>query len=89
MRTHLGEEIKGIDLEIARIFVAEEFRQNARAIQKENAFASHVTEDEKSQILKRDLIWADAVECGEHDHNLTVWQMMNIFITGECVALLP
>lgn len=32
---------------------------------------------------------ADEIIAGQSDQNLSVWQRMNTFLTGECVALLP
>lgn len=52
-------------------------------------FADHVTYDDKLKFIERHRTLATEIERGLHDHNFTVWQRMNYFLTGECVGLLP
>jgi hypothetical protein len=51
-------------------------------------FASHITQRDKENYSIEQLKLADEIETGEHDHNFTIWQRMNYYETGECIALL-
>lgn len=73
----------------ARVKTAEFFREIAYGKRKEDFYASHVTEDQKDLILKKDLDWATSIERGEQDGNLTVAQRMYYYMTGKTVAILP
>lgn len=52
-------------------------------------FASHVTYADKVKYVIKERQYAREIEAGLHDNNFTIWQRMNYFLTGECVALLP
>lgn len=84
--THKREVLTGIRVLIACRQVAKEMRENAYAIRLEDAYASHVTEEQKEDHLKRNLIFADYVAAGNVD-NFTTWQRVNQKLTGECVPL--
>lgn len=77
------------ELQAARETVADWWANNARAIRSNDAYASHVTEKQKDEILARSLETAEQCRRGELDHNFTFWQRINTELTGECVALLP
>jgi len=89
MRTHTGKTITGKKLDEARKHVAEWKRENTRAIRKEDAYAAHISETMKDSYLEKGLSYADEIEDGMHDGNFTIWQRMNTFITGDCIAFLP
>jgi len=59
------------------------------ALDEDFGFASHVTESEKKQYAAKERQYAHEIESGKHDNNFTIWQRMNYFLTGECLALLP
>ena len=88
MNTSDGRTITGKELQNARLHVSAFFEDNALSVRQHDKYASHVSEGEKDHYLTRDLIYADEIAKGEHDNNFTIWQRMNEFITGECVALL-
>ena len=88
MKTHKGELVSDTMLTEARRAVAEDWRTMAYDILKEDAYASHITEVEKLQFYQDELRYADEIERGEHDSNFTIWQRLNTYITGECIALL-
>lgn len=52
-------------------------------------FASHVTSSQIYSIIREHRVYAREILEGLHDHNFTVWQRMNYYLTGECPALLP
>lgn len=86
--THTKEKVSGERLEQALLSVANDWRKLAHAIRKEDAYASHVTEEVKDQSLQKMLAEADRIEHGEIS-TFTIWQRINEKLTGECVALLP
>lgn len=86
--THKGTRISGDQLQDAINKVADDCAENARAIKKENAYASHVTEKQKEQYLSKGLEYAEHIRLGNID-NFTIWQRVNNYLTGECVAFLP
>ncbi len=59
------------------------------ALDADRGFASHVTHQDKIAYQKRQREYANEIEAGKHDHNFTIWQRMNYFLTGESVAFLP
>jgi hypothetical protein len=73
----------------AREAVADWFAENARAIRVSDAYAAHVTEARKDQILAESLANSESIRRGEKDHNLTVQQRILLHLTGECHPLLP
>jgi hypothetical protein len=88
-RTHKGEEVSGKRLTDAINKVADDLAENARAIRKEDAYASHVTEKQKDDDLAKGLEYAEAVRRGENIHNLTIAQRIDYELTGESVPILP
>lgn len=86
-RTHTGEVVTGDRLDAACKGVGQDWRDLAHSIRKEDAYASHVTEETKEKDLNRRLAQADQIDAGTID-NFTIWQRVNEFLTGECVALL-
>jgi hypothetical protein len=67
--------------------VANDWRELGHAILKENAYASHVTEQQKIDHLNEHLELADRIEKGEIT-SFTIWQRINQELTGECVGFL-
>ena len=86
--THTGEIISGERLQAAINNVADDWANLAYAIRKENAYAPHVTEKQKEDKLNRMLASAEEIRHGKID-SFTIWQRVNNYLTGECVALLP
>lgn len=86
-RTHTGEIVTGDRLVAALSKVADDWEEMARAIRKEDRYASHVTEDVKDARLAKDLETANRVRAGNVS-SFTIWQRVNTVLTGECVALL-
>ena len=68
--------------------VAQDWRDLAKAIKKEDSYAYHVTEETKEKDYQQMLIDADRIGIGEIN-NFTFWQRVNFKLTGESVALLP
>lgn len=90
MKTHNGTTLNPHQLNQARKYAASINRRYAKSIELGTCdFASHITREAQLQIAKREHVQADAIEAGECDHNFTIWQRMNYFITGESVAFLP
>lgn len=88
-KTHTGETPSQDQFLAACKQVAEDYRENGNAILAENAFASHVTEEQRLAFVQlHNFDVADEVECGEIT-SMTTWQRVNEVLTGECVALLP
>lgn len=87
-KTHTNEIVTGERLTSALSTVANDYRELAHAIRKEDAYAPHVTVEQKEHQLNKMLKLADEVEKGEVG-TFTVWQRVNTVLTGECVALLP
>ena len=74
----------------ARIYAAKIHRDiAATCFDDDFGFASHVTQEDKQAYKEKEIEQAEEIEAGKHDHNFTVWQRMNYFLTGECPALLP
>ena len=67
--------------------VAGDWRELAYAILLDDAYASHVSQDIKCQHLTDMLGDADLIQQGKVK-SFTIWQRVNIELTGECVALL-
>ena len=51
--------------------------------------ASHVTREGVLAWASRCRDSAKQIINGERDNNFTIWQRMNTYLTGECVAFLP
>ena len=77
-----------LDLQSALKIVAEDMRELAHGIYK-GPYASHVTEEDKIRFLEKDLAYADEVEKGLHNCNLSIRQRITYVMTGETVAILP
>lgn len=78
------------DIQKARVYAAKIDREiAAHAFDPDYGFASHVTDADKQAYADRHLKLAEEIEAGLHDHNFTVWQRMNYYLTGECVPFLP
>lgn len=88
-QTHTGEIVAGERLCAALNEVANDWAELAHAIRKENAYADHVTEEQKEANLLIHLGRAEEIRNGVNVNNFTVWQRINLVLTGECVALLP
>lgn len=86
-RTHTGETVQGERLQTALDAVADDWAALGHAIRREDAYASHVSEEAKDQRLARDLESADRIRRGEVK-SFAIWQRVNEKLTGECVALL-
>lgn len=86
-RTHTGEIVTGPRLQAALAAVADDWTALAHAIRHEDAYASHVTEADKDRYLADDLELAERIRAG-NVARFTVWQRVNLALTGECVALL-
>lgn len=85
--THTREMVFGQRLREALKQVADEWRANAHAIRKEDAYAAHINEHLKDYYMHRQLVEADKIEAGQV-RSFTIWQRVNYVLTKECVALL-
>jgi len=86
--TSEGQQKTQEELNAAFKIVAQEERELAKAIRKEDNYASHVTKEAKDLNLKEDLKKADEIESGNHELHFWLWQKVNKVFTGENVALL-
>lgn len=86
--THTGEIISGERLQDAINNVANDWANLAYAIRKKDAYAPHVTEQQKDNQLIKMLVIAEEIRQG-NINSFTIWQRVNNYLTGECVALLP
>ena len=87
-KTHTGQIVKGKALKKALNAVADDLVKLAYDIRKEDAYTSHVTNEEKTIILRDGLTYAEQVRKGEIT-DLTFYQRLNTKLTGECIGLLP
>ena len=85
--THLGEKVTGQKLAEALGAVADDWAALGRAIRDADDYASHVTEAQKDENLRRDLERAKEIRKGFVE-SFTIAQRLNEKLTGECVALL-
>ena len=77
-------------LKAARVYAAKIDRDiAAHAFDPDFGFAAHVTYKDKVIYAANHALHACEIEAGLHDHNFTVWQRMNYYLTGECVPFLP
>lgn len=60
-----------------------------RALDDDFGFAEHVTHEDKLRYIERHRRNAAEIRDCKHDHNFTIWQRMNYYLTGKDVALLP
>ena len=88
MINHKKQKVSTSDLNKARNHVADWKIENAKGCRKQDLYAPHVTEEKKDYLLKKGLAYAEEIREGLHDGNFTIWQRMNYFLTGECVALM-
>jgi hypothetical protein len=86
--THTGEVVTGERLSIALAAVADDKIALAYAIKEENAYAAHVTEEQKEQNLINSLQWAEGIRNGQV-RSFHCWQNINTKLTGECIGFLP
>lgn len=87
-KTHKGDIVEGEKLKEALNYLADFWESNAKAIHKEDGYASHVTEETKDLRLEQGLAYAREVRLG-HIEDFTSQQRLNTYLTGECIALLP
>lgn len=87
-RTSKGEIIKSSRLIEALNKVANDWKENAYLVRKEDEYAIHVTEEEKEKYLREALEFAESIRRGEQT-GFWCWQRINTELTGECVAFLP
>lgn len=80
---------KFITVTQARRQLAAEWRENALAIRHGGSYAAHVTEETKDRRYQEALQFADGIERGLHDSNLTVAQKLLVIMTGNCPPLVP
>ena len=88
-KTHTGEVVKGRRLTAALDAVANDWAENAKAIRLEDAYASHVTESVKEHNLQNQLAQAERIRAGSEPIGFWLWQLINLKLTGECIASLP
>ena len=87
-QTHNGETVTGERLQKALEEVAQDYEKLAEAIYKENAYASHVTEEVKLKERENWLKHAEEIRKGEIV-TFSDWQRLNEKLTGECVGFFP
>ena len=86
--THTGEIVTGQPLQDALDKVASDWEELAKSVRKEDDYASHVSEFTKDDILRIQLVRAESIRNGEI-RSFAIWQRVNTYLTGDCVALLP
>lgn len=86
--THTGERVTGVRLVEARKQVTNDLVELAYTIFNEDAYAPHVTKQQKQDILLDDIKRAKTILNGTVS-SLAVIQRINTVLTGECIALLP
>ena len=86
--THAGETVSGPKLVAALNNVADDWERLALAIKNENAYAEHVTDEQKETAFREMLECAKGIREGQIN-SFTIWQRVNAALTGQCVALLP
>lgn len=85
-----GEIFSGKELRYAINKVADWYEENARAIYKENAYAPHVSESEKSHFMNQQLEFARQMRLGDDKalSSFAVRQRINLELTGFCPPFL-
>jgi hypothetical protein len=86
-RTHTGETVSGERLAAACAKAADDLVNLAMAIREEDAYASHVTEEEKDAYMFEMVARAERVRSGDV-YYFGAWQDVNSILTGECVPML-
>ena len=90
MRTHTGVIVTGDRLNEARKYAAGfERRSCSQWLTNPGYGADHVTTLQRGEMAAKNMRNALQTECGECDHNFTIWQRMDYFLTGESVPFLP
>lgn len=87
--THKNEIVTGEKLKQAQNAVADWWYKNAYAIYEEDAYAPHVTAQQKLDDLNDGIALAGRIRAGEEPMGFWLWQRINTELTGECVAFLP
>lgn len=87
-KTHTGETVTGQRLQYALDAVAHDYLKLARDIREEDAYAPHVTEEQKNKNMNDMFKHAHAVQDGSI-FSFTDWQRVNEKLTGESIAFLP
>jgi len=87
--THTGERIGYPRLGAALLSVANTWKELAKAVRVENAYADHVTDQEKEKIMLDMLEQADRICMGVEPMGFWLWQRVNLELTGKCVGFLP
>lgn len=85
--THTGEIVTGERLQAALTKVANHWLMNAVELYMSNDYPAHVTEAVKRERFSKDREFAGQIMRGEAT-GFTIWQRVNIELTGECVAFL-
>lgn len=88
-RTHTGEIVSEERFALASNAVADWYAENAKAIRREDAYASHVTRAVKEEAMAKQLAQAERIRAGIEPIGFWLWQRINTELTGECVAFLP
>ena len=89
MRTHTGETVTGERLNEARRYAASYSLMCAAAwLNDPDHGAPHVTTKMRGKLAAENVVRARRIERGECDHNFTIWQRMDYFLTGESVPFL-
>jgi hypothetical protein len=78
-----------INKQQARRLAAAHYIRNARAIRREDAYASHVTDAIKDGVLKEQIETAREIVLGKHDHAFWCGQLIEYKTNGNSIALLP
>ena len=87
--TSNNEVITGPRLAAACEAVATQMEASAIKVREEDAFASHVTQSGKDDYIDRFYTQVAAkIRNMENLHNFSVWQRVNMELTGDCVAFL-
>ena len=83
------ERFSKMEVDAAFEAYAKQLENSAEVIGKENPFASHVTDEEKSAFIKR-YYYDIAAEAREHRiTSMAAGQALWRILTSECVALQP
>lgn len=76
------------EIQTARGTVADWWEANVQSIRKKDPYASHVTESEKDELLRKGLEFSKQIREGKQDRCFTVAQRIHFVLTGESPALL-
>ena len=84
-RIHTGEIVRGRRLMDAFDAGADNRIKLANAIREEDAYAPHVTEQQKEDDMLDMLESAERIRAGTEKMGFWLWQLINTQLTGECV----